>query len=93
MESFFLDTMMPLFSSFDLVDLVARRPKCKAYGDFLQPFTYLCEVSEDLLWDTYSHCLDSVGTDAFTDFSQDNKDSLTRLKLRSIEERIKTLSL
>ena len=85
--------MMPLFSSFDILELVARRPKCKAYGDFLLPFTYLGEVSEDMLWDTYSHCMDSAGTEIFTDFSQENKDTFTRLKLRSIEERIKTLSL
>jgi hypothetical protein len=45
-----------------------------------------------MLWDTYSHCLDSAGSEVFIDFTQENKETFNRLKLRSIEERIKKLS-
>jgi len=74
------------------VELVVRRPKCKSYGEKLKDFTYLDNVSEDMLWETYSHCLDTAGSEAFTDFSQENKETFNRLKLRSIDDRIKKLS-
>jgi hypothetical protein len=49
---------------------------------------YLTEISEEHLWHHYEAVFEHMGSEPFTNFSQDERDILVRLKFRSIESRI-----
>jgi len=66
-------------------------PKRESLAERFQPLIYLSKIKEETLWGFYSSCLESAGTEPFVDFTQDNKETFNRLKLRSIETRMKKL--
>jgi hypothetical protein len=66
-------------------------PKRESLAERFEHLIYISNIKEDTLWGFYSSCLESAKTDPFVDFTQDNKETFNRLKLRSIESRMKKL--
>ena len=91
LEGFYKDRALSLFNNFEVLQLVEILPLCAAMSGKFQNFEYLAKITEETLWEFYYPCLESAGNEPFVDFTQENKESFNRLKLRSIENRLKNL--
>ncbi len=80
------------FISFRLLEIIQLQPQCKEFMLEIQKYSHLDTITEGTLWDFYGECLETAGTEPFTDFSQSNKDTYHRLKMRAMEDRLKNLT-
>jgi len=90
-----LDKLEKLFEDKELLLMVEKIPDLIAFQKFFEKIKYLEHLKdankhEDILYEMYEPILRIAATSSqpFADFTQENYDSLTRLKWRWVENNI-----
>lgn len=84
--------MEPFYINYRVVELIELKTQCETFNKILQLYLYLDSITEGTIWEFYGAAVESAGDEPFLDFTQDNKDTFHRLKLRSLEERLAKMS-
>ena len=89
------EELTELYDKKDLIGMLALNVHLEHFKQVFEELDYLkklakCDDTEELLYVVYEGTLQIAGTSTrkFNDFTKENTDMFTRLKLRSIEERI-----
>ena len=77
-----------LFTDAKLVELFQLSNSLVQYRDCFENLKYLCNLSEQMLWDQYQPAISAAGKTKFASFTQDNIHAFYRLKLQSIEAKL-----
>jgi hypothetical protein len=88
LERFYTEEVEPFIINFRVGELISLRETCAEFARDFSKYEYLAQINDGKLWDFYYPAIESAGNDAFVGFSQDNKDTYSRLKIRSLEERL-----
>lgn len=90
------EELTELFYQKDLIGMLALNVHLEHFKQVFKELDDLkdlanCDDTEELLYKVYEGTLQIAGTSTrkFNDFTKENTDMFTRLKLRSIEERIR----
>lgn len=79
---------MPLVTDFKLIELIALNEEYSQKEQAFKPLEYLASVSEVTLWEFYQPAIESPNADPGIMKDLGNKESLNKLKLRSIDARL-----
>lgn len=79
---------MPLVNEFKLIELIALNQEYQQLEQTFKPLEYLASISEKTLWEFYQPAIESPDADPGVMKDLGNKESLNKLKFRSIEERL-----
>ncbi|TNV82449.1 hypothetical protein FGO68_gene4124 [Halteria grandinella] len=88
LERYFSEDVEPFIITFRVGELLELRGQCAEFAQEGAKYEYLSNVSDGTIWDFYHPAIEFAGSEAFVGFSQDNKDTYNRLKVRSLEERL-----